>query len=107
MSQLALLAIILGYVWTQITHFDMAAMHALVGELLRNLFTEAQRPIFINQERPVLAQAGMSPDEFIRKLFVLTYTIVAAVSVAYQGGLAVYYLRRRSAVAHALEEPEE
>jgi hypothetical protein len=106
-SQFALLAVILGYVGMQLAYTNVGSMHALVTEMMKSVFTDDQRREFINQERSALTQSGVTPDEALRSVFVLTYTVVSVVSIIYQGGLALYYLRRRAAVTRALTESVE
>lgn len=45
--------------------------------------------------------------ELIREGWLIGYIVVAVVSVFYQGGMAIYYARRRFAVRQALELEEE
>lgn len=49
-------------------------------------------------------QWGMSVEEYIRFVNRLTCVIVAVVSAAYQGGMTIYYLRRRHGVLRAVGE---
>ena len=90
-SQLALLAVILGYVLLRLGHVDVAPM----------------RPFLTADQLRVIAQSGLTTDEFLRMIYRLTYAVVGAVSVLYQGGLAFYYLRRRGPVGRALNEPAD
>jgi hypothetical protein len=49
---------------------------------------------------------GLDIAELIDSLTNLVYSVVMAVSVLYQGGMAVYFLKRRNAVAAYLASPE-
>ncbi len=69
-------------------------------------------PVFIRSQltpdiQAYIAQSGMTTDQFIilmRQFWLVAYIVVAVVSVIYQGGLAVYYARRRQAINQALEQ---
>lgn len=55
--------------------------------------------------RAALSQYGMGVKEFevlSVKLYRLVYSLVAALTLLYQGGMALYYHRRRKTVAEAL-----
>jgi hypothetical protein len=65
------------------------------------------RPIVNAELAEQIEQAGMSVDQFLLEFVRLVYIAVAAASVLYQGGMIVYYLRRRAAVEIALHEPDE
>jgi hypothetical protein len=84
-SQLYLMSIVLGYVSYRI--FNLAK-----DPLLRAV-TKA------------MATTGMDLDEMVDlpQLLRLGYLAVAAVTIVYQGGMIVYYLRRRAVVTAAIE----
>lgn len=48
------------------------------------------------------AQWHMSVDDYVRVLNRITYAVLAVAAIGFQGGMMVYYLRRRSAVLQAL-----
>jgi len=48
----------------------------------------------------------MSRDEYLRWVQKISLQMVAVVSIIYQGAMALYYHRRRGAVAQALAGPE-
>ncbi len=87
MSQLLLLVVILCYVGLLLTHIDTSTM--------KPLFTEAQRL--------QLAQAGMNFEHFLRMIYIAGCAIVGVGTLIYQGGLAIFYHRRRAVVAEALK----
>ncbi len=89
-SQLFLMAAILGYVAFRLASPDTAALQKLVT------------PEIADQ----IQQAGMTVEQFITGKLHLVYFAVAAATVLYQGGMSVYYLRRRAAVAQALLEED-
>jgi hypothetical protein len=47
---------------------------------------------------------GISEEQFLRIAYSLTYAALALATLLYQGGMTIYYARRRSAVRTALEE---
>jgi hypothetical protein len=85
-SQLFLLLTILGYCALRLTHPSFGPLRAAVTDDMK-ISLEA---------------AGYTPDSFIRLVYNLTYAAVAIVTFFYQGGMAVYYHRRRGPVARAL-----
>lgn len=85
-SQLYLLVVVLGYCQYRLTHLDLALLRSAVTDELRNQ----------------LAQRNRSVDDFLRLMNNITFAIIAVVTLAYQGGMALYYYRRRHAVAQAL-----
>jgi hypothetical protein len=50
------------------------------------------------------AQWQLSVEEYLRRLNTITVGVVAVVGLAYQGGMTLYYWRRREAVARALDQ---
>ncbi len=85
-GQLLCLGFLLALCAWQLTHVDLAPLHAAVTSELRTS----------------LAQTGMTEDEFLLLSYRLTYGLVALLALAYPGGLALYYHRRRAAVTAAL-----
>ena len=90
-SQLFLLVTILTYCAVRFTHIDL--------------------PPIPEEMRPMLelnaAQAKMTVDEFLVFGYRLVLWLVAIASIFYQGGMALYYLRRRHAIDRALAEEIE
>jgi hypothetical protein len=96
-SQPYLMAVILGICAWQLTHLDAQAIdelkagaHAMYGDSLSEK----------------IAQTGMSEREYFRFVYHLTYWVVGAVTVGYQGFMTIYYVRRRDALVAAVEETE-
>ena len=90
-GQALLLLVILGYVATRLSLFDAAAVEALLTPDLTAQFEAA----------------GVPPPEIVpmvKVLYQFVYAAVALGSVAYQGGMIWYFLRRRTAVEQALEQ---
>lgn len=93
-AQLVLLVLIWSYAWYRWRYFDPATLWAELPGLVRTAL-----------ERELLA-AGLDP-ELDRPLLLdlmntLTCAVLALVSLAYQGGLAFYYLRQQKCVRLAL-----
>ncbi len=89
-SQLYLMAILVGYAAVRLLRPDITAMKAIVTSELADQ----------------IQQAGMTVDQFLLMFLRLVYAGVAAATVLYQGGMTIYYVRRRNAVAAALLEEE-
>jgi hypothetical protein len=90
-SQLYLMSMVLGYVGYRLANPDVDPMMKLAKSTLAA------------QAR----QAGLDPDQFIAEFpraLRLLYLAVAGLTIIYQGGMTVYYLRRRAAVEKAVEE---
>lgn len=85
-SQVFLLAVILAYVAWRLHGMDISPM----------------RPLLTEEQRSVIAGAGFGVDEFLRLIYRTTYGVFGVASLAYQGGLALYYWRRRAAIKAAL-----
>lgn len=85
-SQLLLLGAIIGYCAWRLLRPDLAPLHTAVTPDM--------------QEQ--LELIGWTVDQFIGLVYQLTYICVAVVTLLYQGGMALYYWRRRTAVAEAL-----
>lgn len=91
-SQLYLMATILAYAGFRIARPDVAWMLPYVtGEAAEPILQAAQ-------------QEGMTVEQLLVGAMSMFYLLVAAVTLLYQGGMAVYYLKRRQAVAEALQE---
>ena len=87
-SQLGIMVSILGYAAARLSSPDVAALR------------KAVTPEIAEQIR----LAGMGVDDFLSEMVKLVYFAVCLVTILYQGGMTLYYLRRSSAVARALEE---
>jgi len=97
-SQPFLLAILLGVCAWQLTHFDPVAMAQL-----KSLLQASSGNVWKTQA----AQAGFSETEYLTLLRRTVYWGVALVTLLYQGGMTLYYLRRRDALLAAVAEPFE
>ena len=85
-SQLFLLATIIGYCALRLVHPALGPLMAAVTDDMKTS----------------LDTAGWTPEKFVGFVYNTTYYAVAIVTFFYQGGMALYYLRRREAVARAL-----
>jgi len=93
-SQLYLLATILSYVGWRLMSYDPAAIRRLLEPVLHNPEVQAQFDEAGVTEADVLAT--------LRTYYFTGFKMVAAGTLLYQGGMALYYHRRRAAVAAAL-----
>jgi hypothetical protein len=87
-SQLFLLGALLGYCALRLTHVEIPPVPDALAPMID---TSA-------------ARLDMSREEYLRFIQRLGLQIVAAVSLFYQGGMAIYYFRRRETVRRALFE---
>jgi hypothetical protein len=90
-SQIALLLTVLAYAILRATTFDPVTVARLIT----------------TETRAEFAELGLREDQILpmlEKSYVGVYVTVALVSVVYQGGMALYYHRRRDAVRRALED---
>lgn len=86
-GQLFCMAFILALCGWQLTHVDLAPLRVAVTADMRTS----------------LAQTGLTEEEFLLLSYRLTYAIVALIAILYPGSMALYYHRRREAVAAAVE----
>ena len=90
-AQLLMLLTILSYCVARLVTFDPVFIRSQITPEIQNYLT----------------QQGLSIDQgidLLRQFWIFGYIIVAVVSVIYQGGMAIYYARRRRAIDQALEE---
>jgi hypothetical protein len=93
-SQLYLLVAILGYVGWRVMSYDSAGVRHLLEPMLRASDLQAQ-----------LSEAGATEADLlatVRTIYYACFGLVAVGTLFYPGGMAVYYYRRRVAVAAAL-----
>lgn len=86
-SQLYLLVVVLAYVAFRLNHIDV----------------EPMRQILTEQQRETIAEAGFTDDQFLRTVYTLSSSVFGLVAFLYQGGMALYYHRRRAAITAALD----
>jgi len=87
-SQLYLMSVMLGYVAFRLSHLDITDLRWTVT------------PELAEQVR----QLNMTVDEFLFLSLRGLFLTVGAVTILYQSGMIVYYLRRRAAVEIAVQE---
>ncbi len=101
---------------TLLNHYDLRGSRWLVSSqavcLLGILVYCAVRLVFVQipplpeEVNALIAadarQLGMTSEEFVRKTYVAGFILIAVLSVFYQGGMAIYYLRRKRSVAQAI-----
>ena len=90
-SQPYLLAILLGYCALRLISFDPT--------LLKQAVTA--------DVRQAIAQAGYQEDHFLKVVYTATYLTLAVGTILFQGGMTLYYWRRREAVTAALSDGED
>lgn len=93
-SQFFLMAAVVGYCALRLATFDPRFIDQALTPGLRHSFAQA-------------GYEGAALNEFVRKIYNLTYAAVALVTLLYQGGMALYYARRRGPVAEAIASAEE
>jgi hypothetical protein len=86
-SQCLIMISILGYCAIRLGHPELEALRAAITEEMKQQ----------------LEVVGSSVEEFLALFYRVTYLVVSLVTVLYQGGMAIYYFRRRAAVTAALE----
>jgi hypothetical protein len=89
-SQLCLLVMILGYAEFKLQHVDMSVLHQLWSTLNAD---DRQQQLLL---------AGATEDEYLKGLYTTCYRLVIVLTVLFQGGMTLYYLRRRRPIAVAL-----
>jgi hypothetical protein len=87
-SQLYLMIVIFAYVGYRLGHIDIGPMRALLKD----------------DQRAVIQQANLTEDEFLIAVYRIAYDAVALATLLYQGGMALYYRRRRAPILAALKE---
>lgn len=90
-SQLTLMAVIMVYCYLRLMNFDPALVEQTITPQMRATFQDA----------------GYSTErvaELVKIIYYLTYSLVALVTLIYQGSMALYYYRRREAIHQACTE---
>jgi hypothetical protein len=85
-SQLLMLTSVIGYCAMRLLHPNLAQLLSAVTDEMKTS----------------LETAGWTPDKFVEFVYNTTYYAVAVVTFFYQGGMALYYFRRREPVMRAL-----
>ena len=95
-SQTFLLLTLLSYCAWQLTHLEL--------EPLRLAFQSSLRIPLMKQLWAANQELGVTEETFLRQIHTTTYVCLAMATLIYQGGMTVYYLRRREAVMRALAD---
>jgi hypothetical protein len=94
-AQVWLMGVILAYVAYRIARPDIEGfLQFVTAGPVADSFAQAA------------TEAGETLRQYVIDAFRAFYVAVALLTVVYQGGMAVYYLRRRGAIQVALEEDE-
>lgn len=86
-SQVYLMVAILGYCEYRLHNVDLTVLRAAMTAELKTM----------------LAEQGWGVDQFLRTFNRVLFAAVAILTIAYQGGMIIYYARRRRVVTQALE----
>ncbi len=86
-SQPYLCAVLLGYCAWRLSAPDLGALQAAMTSELR----------------AAIAETGRSEEEFLGFAYRMTYAAVAVGTLAYQGAMTAYYVRRKAAVVEAVD----
>ncbi len=88
-SQLFLLFAILVYCALRLTQIELPPIPEEMQSLVESSAQQAEMPV---------------PD-YLRLIYRISFGVVALAALIYQGGMTLYYLRRRAAVRQALAAP--
>jgi len=102
-SQLVVLATIWAYAARQLLSFDEGYLQEQAIPAIRDLLAALGIDLDETLKQVDLSIKDLVP--LVRRAFYLLYGGVMAVTLIYQGGLALYYRRRTAAVAQALTAP--
>jgi len=86
---------VLGYVAWQLTHVDLSIFSSLA---------DAIDPTTIDEMRRQFAPYHMSKAELFQSAYVGFFELIFVLTVIYQGGMTIYYARRRARVITALHQ---
>ena len=86
-SQLYLLVLLVGYSVWGLTHTDLSAYKAVLTD----------------EVKAQIAEMGYSVDDFLILIDRMKYGALAGGTLLYQGGMALYYHRRRPALEAAID----
>jgi len=96
-SQPMLMAVILGVCAWNLTHVDAQSLEQ-IKTMAREMYGERLTKL--------IADTGLSEGQYFRLVYQSTYWALAVATLAYQGGMTIYYLRRRETLIAAAEEVE-
>lgn len=90
-SQIFLLIAILAYCALRLTQIELPPIPEEMQALVASSAQQADMPV----------------PEYLLLIYRISFGVVALAALIYQGGMTLYYLRRRTAVRQALEVPPE
>ncbi len=90
-SQPYLLVLLLGYCAWRLGSYDPAELQAAMTSDLRK----------------TLEASGYNEQELLQKFYVIVYAVLAIGTLIFQGGMTLYYFRRKDAITAALEPGED
>lgn len=97
-------ASMLVYVAVRLLYLDLASVHKMLAEAQQ---AEGSTREFFALLQEQVRQVGMTLDEYLLLSMRVMYLSLIIATALYQGGMTIYYARRRSAVLQALLEDEE
>ena len=92
------------YVAVRLLFLDLASVHKMLTEAQR---AEGGTKEFFALLEEQVRQAGMTLDEYLLLSMRVMYLSLIIATVLYQGGMTIYYMRRKSAVQQALRGDDE
>jgi hypothetical protein len=95
-SQLFLLTVLMAYCAWHLTRVDL--------EPLRTAFHSSLRLPLMKEVWAMNQELGMTEQLFLQQANTLLYVSLAIATLIYQGGMTLYYQRRRDSVTRALAE---
>ena len=78
-------------------------MLAYIGYRSQHLDLESVRMVLSSEQRETIAAAGIEETEFLRIIANISNAIFGVITLLYQGGMVLYYHRRRAPIETALE----
>ena len=97
-SQFILMALVLGYAYFRITHPPL--------EDLKASFNALYSPEKLAELKSAEDQLGLPNDQALKLLNSFSWGLIAFVTLLYQGGMMLYYSRRRAAISEAVTTEE-
>ena len=82
--------------------FCMTVILSLCAWQLTHADIEPLRAAVTSEMRSSIAQTGLTEEQFLLLTYRFTYGVIATGTLLYQGGMALYYRRRRRAVTAAV-----
>ena len=94
-----------GMRWLFWSHFQIGgSMMVYVAARLLNPEIAPLRRVVTPELAEQIQQVGLTVDQFLIEMMRIVYFSLIAATVLYQGGMTIYYTRRRAAVMAACQE---